>query len=205
MTLAAQTGSLLDRLAVTVGHQVILLSDVEREIRLTAFLNGAEPDFSPQGRRQAADRLVEQLFLRREALDMAFAGMNEPLPPSALAEFKRTRFHNEAEYRTALSTYRLTEEDVIERLRWQAALLRFIELRFQPGVQISQEEVELYYSDEFVPAWRKQHSEPPPPLGDVETEIREILRQRHTDSAVDRWLGQARTQARIRYYEEAFR
>ena len=35
---------IIDRVAVSVGNRVITESDIVREIRVTAFLNGAEPD-----------------------------------------------------------------------------------------------------------------------------------------------------------------
>ena len=38
--LGAQAQSVVDRIAVVVGDQVITESEVRREVRLTAFLNG---------------------------------------------------------------------------------------------------------------------------------------------------------------------
>ncbi|MEI9976953.1 MAG: hypothetical protein WDO73_35815 [Ignavibacteriota bacterium] len=45
---------IIDRIAVSVGNQAITTSDVDREIRVTAFLNRSEPDFTPAGRRATA-------------------------------------------------------------------------------------------------------------------------------------------------------
>ena len=63
---AGPRAEVIDRIAVTLDNQIITESEVAREIRLTAFLNGDPLDFSPEARRKAAGRLVEQKLIRRE-------------------------------------------------------------------------------------------------------------------------------------------
>jgi hypothetical protein len=60
------SAEIIDRIAVTVEKQVITESEIWRQIRITAFLNGEEPDFSSAAKRTMADRLVEQVLIRRE-------------------------------------------------------------------------------------------------------------------------------------------
>ena len=43
-----------------------------------------------------------------------------------------------------------------------------------------------------------------PPFEDAEKDIEKILTAQRVDNALDRWLGQARTQSRIRYTQEVF-
>ena len=66
--LAARLGSaeILDRIAVTLDNRVIAESDLIRDLRLSAFLNLAPPDFSAAAKRAAAERLVERALMRRE-------------------------------------------------------------------------------------------------------------------------------------------
>ena len=45
-------GEIIDRIAVSVGNRVIAESDLNREIRVAAFLDGVKPDFSPAGIRR---------------------------------------------------------------------------------------------------------------------------------------------------------
>ena len=70
--LAALAGraEIIDRIAVSVGNRVITESDLDREIRVTAFLNDQKPDFSPENKRRTAERLVDQRLMRTE-LDMS--------------------------------------------------------------------------------------------------------------------------------------
>lgn len=46
MAATARGAIILDRIAVIVGNRVIKTSDIDRDIRLTAFLNRAKAEFS---------------------------------------------------------------------------------------------------------------------------------------------------------------
>src|SRR3569833_649743 len=56
----------LDRVAVVVGKRAIKLSDIERDIRVTAFLTHATVDTSAAARCKSAERLVDQTVIRDE-------------------------------------------------------------------------------------------------------------------------------------------
>src|ERR1035441_10121619 len=62
----AAPAEIIDRIAVSVGNRVITESDLHREIRGAAFLDGVKPDFSPAGQLATAQRMVEQVLIRRE-------------------------------------------------------------------------------------------------------------------------------------------
>ena len=52
LTLGVCRAEIIDRVAVVVGKRVITESEIVREIRLTAFLNGAPLDFSAASKRR---------------------------------------------------------------------------------------------------------------------------------------------------------
>ena len=81
MTAAAQTG-VIDRVAVVVGNQVITASEVELEVRLTEFLNGAPLDLGPAARKAAAERLVDQQLIRNEMQAAGYAAPAAAVPAS---------------------------------------------------------------------------------------------------------------------------
>src|SRR5436305_14280856 len=56
----------IDRIAATVGRQVITESQVTEEIRVTAFLDGKPADWSPANHSATVNRLVDQTLIRRE-------------------------------------------------------------------------------------------------------------------------------------------
>ena len=72
-------------------------------------------------------------------------------------------------------------------LRQQLYLSRFIDYRFRPAAQVSDEQVAAYYSDDFSPQL-KARNEPVPPLDDVEDTIREVLIQRAINERAAKWL-----------------
>ena len=63
---ALAQAEIMDRIAVSAGLRVITSSDIDREIRVVAFLAGKAADVSPAARRAAAGRLVEQRLIQRE-------------------------------------------------------------------------------------------------------------------------------------------
>ena len=57
----------LDRIAVTVGRHVISEQDILQDIRVSAFIDSKQPDFSPEQKRKAADRLIDQYLVLQDA------------------------------------------------------------------------------------------------------------------------------------------
>ena len=109
---AALHGEIIDRIAVSVGNHVISTSDLDRQIRVAAFLSGAKPDLSPAARRAMAERMVEQTLIRTE-LETG----SHPVPggdevePEYLAF--RARLHpGPAEFARALAEAGIAEEDL---------------------------------------------------------------------------------------------
>ena len=197
---------LVDRIAATVARSVITESEVDRQIRLTAFLNGDRLDFSPSARRQAAQRLVEQTLVRREmdssGLFETVAAQTE-IDPQVKALLKE-RYPTDADYRQALQRYGLTDEDVQEQLAWQSELIRFVDMRFRPGVQVPDADIRDYYEHTLVPEWPRTHSGNPPALEAARDDIEKLLMGERANAALDRWLGRMRTQTDIRFRAEAF-
>src|ERR1700733_8079923 len=59
----------LDRIAVSIGREVITESQVILDLRVAAFLDRKPVDLSGPAKRQAAERLVDQILILREAVD----------------------------------------------------------------------------------------------------------------------------------------
>ena len=201
--LAPVAAEIIDRVAVSLDSGVITESEIRRQIRLTAFLNGEKPEFTPESKRRAADMLVEQFLIRREIATASLQPDNGGVAPEVMAVLKE-RYPDDAADRRALSEYKLTDEDVKRHLEWQTRLIRFVDVRFRPGVQIPDIEMREHYGNIFVPEWRSRNASPPPPLEEVHDRIENELLSERANAALDRWLGQTRTQTRIRYRQEVF-
>ncbi len=195
---------IIDRVAVTVDKIVITESDILDQIRIAALLNGTPPDTSPTARKKAASRLVEQILIRREMEITRYPAPAASEVKPVLEKLKKDHFNGEGSYRKALERYGVSESDLRENLLLQLTVLRFIQYRFRPGIAIDDKAIRSYYEQEFLPAWKRRSSEAPPSLEDSRDKIEEILIARRVDKALDRWLKQAATRARIQYHKEAF-
>src|SRR4051794_6399667 len=188
---------IIDRIAVAVDNRVITESEIYRQIRITAFLNNEPVDLSGPSKRSMADRLVEQVLIRRE-LEMSRYAAPGSTSTTGYEQLKQ-RFRSEAEYKQSLAKMQITDADVREAVEWQAALLDFIEMRFRPGIQIADTEVRDYYNQLVA-----QNPGKLPAFPEAREDVERILTSQRVDNALDRWLGQARTQIRIRYMPEVF-
>ena len=195
---------IIDRIAVSVGNLVITASDLDRQIRVTAFLDRAQPDFSPASRRATAARMVEQKLILRE-LD------NSRYPPPAASEvdplldkFKRDNFPSDDEYRRALAACGIGEQDVKDVLLWQRRLLLFVDVRFRPGVQVTVQDIRDYYNRVVEPAALAAHPGQSVALDDYREQIEAKLTGEQTDRQMNAWLDSARRRTEVVYHPEAF-
>jgi hypothetical protein len=195
---------IIDRIAVSVGNQAITTSDLERETRVTAFLNRSQPDFSPAALRATADRMVEQRLILRELENSRY-----PVPAAAeidpiLEKFKKDNFAGDEEYRRALTQSGITDRQVRDELLWQRRLLLFLDVRFRPAVQVSDQEIRDYFSKVVEPAARAAHPGQPVSLEEYRDRIEEKLTGDQVDKQMSAWLAGARQRSEVVFHPEAF-
>ena len=180
---------IVDRLVVAVGQQTITQLQLDEEIRVTALLNRRPLVRDLETRRAAADRLVEQLVIRREMEQGRY-----PLPSgqdvNAYLEQIRAQNGGEAGLAKALATYHLTESTLRQHLESQLVMLRFIEYRFRPDATVSDEEIEAAYKG----AAGKNGSR---------ESIRSALMEARTDAALNAWLAESRRQINVVYLDKS--
>jgi hypothetical protein len=194
----------IDRIVVAVGHEVITALQLDEELRVAAFLNAQPITRDRDSRRAAADRLVEQLLVKRE-MELGHYPMPEQSDlekysaqvRSALTDSDPEAFENK------LRKYGLSQEILDEHLAMQLTILRFIELRFRPALGISPADVENYYQRELV-RWKAEHpGQRPPTLADSAESIRKTLTEQRTDEALDAWLEESRRRIDIVYLDKS--
>ncbi len=200
---AAAAAEIVDRIAVSVGSRVITQTDLDREIRLTALLNNEKPDFTPANKRKTADRIVDQTLVRNE-LDASRYPPPSAADTEAALQEEKARFGSDAAYRRALADYGVTEEDLKARLTWQIMLVRFIDVRFRPGIQISDDDIRNYFNTHMRDALAQAHPGEPPSLDDHRGQIEETLVGEQADQQVEQWLKEARRRTHIQYHDGVF-
>ena len=199
------SAAVVDRVAVVVGNDVITESEVNEELRLEEFMQSQPLDFSPQLRRAAADRLVDQQLIRQE---MEVAHYQAPDPSKAdamLGNFRQQHFRSDAEFRAALQRYGLAQDQLKRYVLWQLTVIQFTDERFHP---IPQENQESSANRQLPPA-----ATPQPPANHPGPQAPDALQSADrlapgaaaaVDEQLDAWLKQARSNTRVAYKQEAF-
>jgi hypothetical protein len=198
-----QAAVVLDRIAVIVGKHVIKTSDIDRDLRLTEFLNRELLDLGSAAKRRAAERLIDQEIIRQEIITGQYKRPADSEADALEKDFAHDRFSDsESHLREALRKYGLSEAQLQSHFLWQLTVLRFIDERFRPGVLVTDEEVRAYY-DEHLGELRRQY----PQKAEFEAlkdKIRETIEGERVNQEFDRWLQEARKRHRIEYRQEAF-
>jgi hypothetical protein len=192
--------AVIDRVAVSVGLEAITESEIEREIRLTALLNNASADLSPASKRKAAERLVEQTLIRREIELSRYPRPDMKDIDQSLEQLKTVRFGGEKGFQAALGRLNLTEQDVRRQVLWQTTLLRFIEMRFRPGVHVTEQDIREYFDREIKAVANNGQVS----LEEYRDRIERAISGQRADQEMDVWMKEVRSRTRIEYHAEAF-
>jgi peptidyl-prolyl cis-trans isomerase SurA len=198
-TLPANAGDVLDRIVATVNGHIILQSDWDDALAYESFISGRPlGQFTVEDRKSALDRLIDQELLREQ--------MRSPDSKPATDEEVGKRIHEvrkqylEAEsdqgWRAALARYGLTENELRERLARQIELMRLVDERLRPTVNIDAKSIESYYNQELLPQLRQSGAKEVP-LAEVTPKIRELLTQQKMDQLLTAWLQSLRASSQI--------
>jgi hypothetical protein len=190
---------IIDRIAIIVGNSVIKDSDIDRDIRITGFLDAEPLDFSAAARKASAGRLVDQVFIRREIRigDYPTATLQEA--DQQLAALRKQRYRSNQAFQEALQRYRLSDLDLRAQFQWQLTVLRFIDARFKPAVLLTDEEIDKYRR-EHAAALAREH--PNAPEEELRSDIRDVLTGERVNKLFFAWLDQQRQDTKIQYREE---
>ena len=194
---------ILDRIAVSIGSQVITESAIIRELRVDAFLDRKPVDLSPDAKRKAAERLVDQILILQEA-EESHLTLASPEDAAKMVEGEKSKFGSDDSYRAALAQYQITEKDLTEHLLDGLRELRFTDLRFRPVVEISDADVREYY-DKLASGWRDAGKGSMPSFEESRSQVEELLSNQRTMAALDQWLEATRAGKRIEYREAVFK
>jgi hypothetical protein len=200
----APSGSVVvDRIAVIVGKQVIKSSDVDRDLRVTAFINRQPLNLSAAARRTAAERLIDQQIIHQELSAQGYSRPSEGDANQMLQQITKERFQGSTPLlQSALVRYGLSKDILRERLLWQLTVLRFIDQRFRPGILVTDEDVRAYYDQHLADLKREYPKDSS--FQALSTKIRNSLEGQRIDQEFEAWLDEARKRNRIEYKEAAF-
>ncbi len=193
---ASAGAAIIDQTSVVVGRHVILDSDIRRDIRITAFLNGERPDFSLPSRKQAASRLIDQELIREQIRTGNYPVATEAEARKTLEQIETNRFKGQqAAFERALAEAGISEAELEDRLLWQLTVLRFIDVRFRPAVVVSDEEITQYYNAHRAQIKTDENA--------ARAQIIDTITGERVNDLLDQWLRQTRAQTHIEYLEKS--
>jgi peptidyl-prolyl cis-trans isomerase SurA len=193
----ARAGQVVDRVVANVNGHVVLQSDWEQEVAFEAFANGRDPDsFTEAERKEALDRLVDQELLREQVRP------SQPAPSDQVAaQVARVRNLNpdcstDAGWHAKLQRYGLTEKSLAQHLSDEIQLMKLVEDRLRPSIQIDQHAVEAYYHDHLLPDIKKAGGSAQP-LTEVFNRIKDLLAEKKMNELLTGWLANLRSESHI--------
>ena len=200
---ATEQGTVLDRVVAVVNGDVILESDVDEERRFESIqpYRGSSAEFS---RERAVQRLIDRTLILQQAelqlddsitdqeLDVQLTQLRKDIP--ACAEY---HCETDAGWQRFLSDRGFTEAEFRNRWRKRMQLLRFTEMRFRTGIDITDDEIKTYYEKTMLPEYAKQRVTPPK-LETISKRIEEVLLQQRVGSLLRDWLRSLRAQGNVR-------
>jgi transcriptional regulator with XRE-family HTH domain len=190
-------GQIVDRMVANVNGHILLQSDWEQEIAFEAFVDGRSPDsFTSAERKAALDRLIDQELLREQVRPAEGA----PADQIATRVSEVRKLHPDAVtddgWRAALERCGFTQSDLEKRLGESIQLMRLVEARLRPSIQIDQKAVESYYHEQLLPELKKAGSREVA-LPEVFSHIKDLLAEQRLNQLLHGWLATLRSASRI--------
>jgi parvulin-like peptidyl-prolyl isomerase len=191
----------VDRMVAVVNKHVILESELDQAARVEFLLQGkplGDGKFTRKDVLAVLDRLVDQALLDQQIINQAVL---DPTPAELSAQIKEVRKQvtgaaTDEGWKSVLTAYGLTEQDIAEQLTSQSRILRFVDLRFRGLVRVEKDTVDAYYQDKLLPELRKRGA-PEPKLSEVSGRIENVLVEQRIDELLANWLQTLRSQAHI--------
>ena len=190
---------IVDRIVATLEQRIITLSDVQEAYRFESLLDQQPLEPLDEARiRDLAERLINQALLEQEMETSRFPDVPAAEVERRMAEIQK-RFGNDGAFHRVLQEYGLEEAQFRRRVELQARILRFIDFRFRPGVQVGEAAIERYYRETLLPELQAQQVRELPRLAEVSERIKEILVQRRINQRYSALIKELREQMSIRF------
>ena len=194
------SAQVIDRIVATVNGHVILQSDWDEALCYEALLtNRTLAQFTDDDRRAVLDRLIDQELLRGQMNSADFPHATDAEVAARVADARKQypQATSSEAWQVLLAQYHLTEKDLFAHVRQQIDVIRLVDARLRPTVEIDSKSIEAYYRDKFVPKL-KQSGASEVPLADVSAKIRELLTEEKVSELLVSWLQTLRSEGQIR-------
>ena len=191
------TAAVVDRVAAVIDQQVITLSEISQMAELRFFPHKTGQNESDY-RRDILDSLIAQALRYRDVERFGAPDVSKDSIEARLLEIQK-RFVSPAEFSAALARAELTLDEVRTLIKRQLQVEAYIQERFAPLIFVSSDEIETYYRGTWSQQ-RRARNLPIPPLSEVESDIRALLRSDRLQTEVASWTTQLRARTNVDIY-----
>jgi len=194
---ASLNAEVVDRVVANVNGHVLLQSDWEQEMAFEGFSAGRDPNsFSKAERSAALERLIDQELLREQLRPAQVAPPDQVAAHVAEIRKLHPDCATDGGWRAALQRYGLTQASLEYRLAQEMQIMKLVEDRLRPSIQISQSAVEAYYNDQLLPEM-KRAGDRATPLNEVFGKIKNLLAEKKMNELLSGWLASLRSTSQI--------
>jgi parvulin-like peptidyl-prolyl isomerase len=195
---SGRASDVIDRVVATVNGRVILQSDWDDAVCYEAFAEARPLDQVTRADRKAAlDRLIDQELLREQMPATEIRATAEEIQERVQEIRQKYSGTDEAAWRALLQRYGLTEKELEARVALQLGVMRLVDARLRPTIQIDSRSIESYYQETLIPQLRQAGSKEVP-LAEVTPKIKELLTQQKMNQLLMAWLQNLRAESDIR-------
>jgi hypothetical protein len=180
----------IDGVAARIEDDIITESEVRELAAFQQLVDGKS-----KSRTEILSVLGDQWMIRSEANTAKYPEPSSADLDRAYAEFVK-QFPSAEDFKKRCADAGLSEPAVRRLVQQQLYLARFIDYRFRPAAQITDQQVADYYREEFVPQLKARNADVPP-LDEVEDTIREVLIQRAINDRAQKFLDENRGRLKI--------
>ncbi len=194
----------LDRIAVIAGTHAIKTSDIDRDLRLTQFINRESLNISSAAKREAAERLITQDIIRQEIVAGGYRRPPDTEGVELEAQLRRDRF---GKFRSAHARGAAALWSNGSRTPGAFAVADYRAPIYLPALSCRCRGHRRGYP-ELLPSARRRASEQEPKDSSLEAlapKIKATLEGERIDQNFNEWLDQARRGYRVEYKQEGVR
>lgn len=201
LLLSPEHGSaqVIDRIIATVNGHIILQSDWDEALCYEALLtNRTLAQFTDDDRRAVLDRLIDQELLREQMKSADFPHATDAEVAARVADARKQypQATSSDAWQALLAQYHLAEKDLFAHVRKQIDVMRLVDARLRPAVEIDSKSIEEYYRNQFVPKL-KQSGASEVSLAEVSAKIRELLTEQKVSELLVSWLQTLRSEGQV--------
>jgi len=174
---------IIDKIVAVVEGHIITASDMRQEREIVTRLGEKPVDDEKMLVRQLIDNyLIDTQIADFPGVDVTDADVDSDLEKSVTREG-------------------VPSQALREAVRRRIRMRKYFELRFGQFIHASDEDVQKYYNDVFVPAAKERGLNPIPPLSEVSDLIRNNVVQEGLNHEVTIWLEALRRRSNIEVFE----